>query len=56
MSSLSRPLPNFDAILAKEILSALILAIDSSSSSVQVILLGNPVCNGGLMMPDDSFK
>jgi len=56
MSFPFRPLPNSDAILAKVISSALILTIDASTSAVQVILLGNPVCTGGLVMPDDSFR
>ena len=40
MSLLFRPWPNSDAILAKEISSALILTIVVSTSAVQVILLG----------------
>jgi hypothetical protein len=56
MSFFLRPLPNFDAILAKEKSSALILTIVASISVVQVMLLGNPPGTAGLMMPDDSFN
>ena len=55
MSFLARPLPNFDAILVKEVLSVLILTIAASSSTVQVMLLFGPAGTGGLVMPDDSF-
>ena len=55
MSFLARPLPNFDAILVKEVLSVLILTIAASSSTVQAMLLFGPAGTGGLVMPDDSF-
>jgi hypothetical protein len=56
MSSVDRQLPNSDEILGKESPSVLILSIVASTSAVQVILLGNPVCTSGYVMPDDFFN
>jgi hypothetical protein len=53
MSFFDRPFPNSAAISAYKIPSAFILSIVASASSVQVILLGNPGCTAGLMIPDD---